>query len=197
MIFRQYTTLGLLPAILVFLFLTASVTTLGYVLFKVSYRDPVIAVPEAVGVGHLQPAVADETYIRAFATNFLAQWATWNEYTYQRRRSLAIGMMTPVVRGTFAAQAARSSDLMASLRQSQSLILQSLIVTPLDSEQQFFQVSFEGNLRVFYGGVGGDLDPYAGSLLLRSIPPSSENPLCLEVYGFKLARATINEVPPS
>ncbi|HEX3133333.1 MAG TPA: TraE/TraK family type IV conjugative transfer system protein [Planctomycetota bacterium] len=182
MILRQYQSLGILPEIIVFAFLAASVMTLGYSVFKVSYRDPVIVVPNAIGAGPLLPASANDAYLTSFATNFLANWSTWNEYTYQYRRSIAISMMTPSVRAQFQAMAAQASGLMNSLSQSQSFDLQGLTLKRLDAT--FAQVTYSGNVRTYYGGVGGEAEPFNGALLLRAVTPSPQNPLCLEVFGF-------------
>jgi hypothetical protein len=188
MILRQYQSLGLLPELIVFAFLLASVLTLAYSTFKINYRDPVIVVANATGAGPLQPAQADEAYIRSFAANFLANWATWNQYTYQYRKSVAIMMMTPSVRSIFTDQAQRGSGLMTSLSQSQSLSVQDLTITALALDNAFVRVDFSADLRIYYGGIGGEVEPYHGSLLLRAIKPSPGSPLCLEVFGFLIDR---------
>ena len=184
MILRQYRSLGLLPEIVVFAFILCSLLSFGYAAVRISWRDPVITVPNAIGAGALHPATADEAYIRAFAASFLGNWTTWNEYTYQYRKSIAISMMTASVRPQFRAMASKASNLVASLSQSQSYLPTSLEVSPGDVGGSYFIVRYLGELHTFYGGVGGGSDPYTGRLLLRAVHPTSNSPLCLEVYGF-------------
>ena len=55
MILRHYRSLGLLPEIITFVFLVVAVVTVGGVLWRISWRDPVVLVPNARGSGPLRP----------------------------------------------------------------------------------------------------------------------------------------------
>ena len=98
MILRHYQSLGLLPEIITFVFLAVTVLTTAGVLWRIAARDPVVLVPNARGAGALQPAAPDEVYLRQFCTSFLMNWTSWNQHSYQFRKSQAISLMTPSVR---------------------------------------------------------------------------------------------------
>ncbi len=168
MILRQYQSLGLLPELITFVFLAAAVATLALVTLRVSWRTPVALVPNAIGAGALAPAYADDDYCRAFAANFLAHWATWNEHTFRHRANRAIELMTPAVRPGFIATVDRAVGLVASLSQTQVMTLDQLTVHTLDPARGVHGVAFSGTLKSFYGGVGGHPEPYRGELLLRA-----------------------------
>ncbi len=193
MILRQYQSLGLLPELITFVFLAAAVATLALVTLRVSWRTPVALVPNAIGAGALAPAYADDDYCRAFAANFLAHWATWNEHTFRHRANRAIELMTPAVRPGFIATVDRAVGLVASLSQTQVMTLDQLTVHTLDPARGVHGVAFSGTLKSFYGGVGGHPEPYRGELLLRATAPTAERPLCLEVIGFVITRSEAQE----
>ncbi|MBA3847495.1 MAG: hypothetical protein H0X45_12745 [Planctomycetes bacterium] len=195
MILRQYQSLGLLPELITFVFLAAAVATLALVALRVCWRTPVALVPNSIGAGELAPARADDDYCKAFAANFLAHWATWNEHTFRHRAHRAIELMTPTVRPGFVATVERAASLVASLSQTQVMALDQLTVQTFDAARGVHGVVFSGTLKSFYGGVGGDPEPYRGELLLRATTPTAQRPLCLEVIGFVITRADVQESP--
>jgi hypothetical protein len=184
-ILRQYRSLGLLPEIITFVFLGVAVVAAGGVLWRISWRDPVMLVPNARGSGPLRPAAPDDAYLREFCTSFLMNWTSWNQHSYQFRKTQAISLMTPAVRAQFTEMARRSGELVASLAESQTYHLTSLEIAPADVGAGLWQARFTGEMLTYYGGVGGHPDPYRGILLLHALHPTAENPLCLEVLGFK------------
>ncbi len=193
MILRQYRSLGLLPEIITFVFLVVAVVTATGVLWRIVWRDPVVLVPNARGSGPLRPATADDTYLRQFCTNFLINWTSWNQHSYQFRKTQAISLMTPAVRAQFTEMARRSGELVASLSESQTYHLASLEIAAVDVRQELWQARFAGEMFTYYGGVGGRPDPYSGILLLHALHPTPESPLCLEVLGFKIDKSTALE----
>jgi len=184
MLLRRHASLGRLPAVVALAFLGATAVALGITILMVAVRTPVLLVSDAEGISRLSPARADAAYQRAFASAFLQNWETWNTTTCARRRAVALAMLAPAVRGACAAEA--SSGLMQSLLQSQDLVVAALQVAPSRPVPAVTEVSFQGELTQYFGGVGGDPDPWSGRMWLRAITPSADAPWCLEVVDVEL-----------
>jgi len=196
MLLRRHASLGRLPAVVALAFLGATVMTLGTTILMVALRTPVLLVPDAEGISRLSPARADTGYQRAFASAFLQHWETWNATTCAQRRSVALAMLEPAVRSACAGVAGASSGLMQSLLQSQDLVLDTLQVQPSAAGQMLTEVSFHGELTQYFGGVGGDPDPWSGRMLMRSRCPCPEAPWCLEVLDVELHPGPLTSAPP-
>jgi hypothetical protein len=184
MLLRRHASLGRLPAAVALAFLGATAVALGITIMMVGVRTPVLLVPDAEGVSRLSPARADGAYQRAFANAFLQNWETWNATSCAPRRAIAVAMLAPALRGACAADTA--SALQQCLLQSQDLVVDALQVAPSASAPSVTEVSFQGELTQYFGGVGGYPDRWAGRLWLRAITPSAAAPWCLEVLGVDL-----------
>ena len=196
MLLRRHASLGRLPAVVALAFLGATAMALGTTILMVVVRTPVLLVPEADGISHVPPAQADASYQRAFASAFLQHWETWNAATCAQRRGVALAMLEPAVRSACAGVAGASSGLMQSLLQSQDLVLDAVHVTPSAAGPALTEVSFHGQLTQYFGGVGGDPDPWSGRLLMRGRCPSPEAPWCLEVLDVELHPAPGGSASP-
>jgi hypothetical protein len=187
MIFSDRQSLGTIPGVVIGLALCVCVGLFLDIAVLVAWSQPSAWVANVRSPGLVRPAGADEEYVRAFSADFLGNWASWSEYTFMFRRRVAISMMAPGVRARFTVQSRQALALLTSLAQSESFSLHSIAIHPVAGDAQLYRCEFTGDMRRFYGGVGGEAEGYSGTLALRSITPTVTNPLCLEVVGFILS----------
>lgn len=186
MILTRYPTLGALPEILVTLVLGGLALFAGMVFFRVSHRPPVVLVPNAQILGEASPAIPDEAYAKAISDHFLKHWNVWNEYTFKPRRKIATSLMWPGVQARYLAQAEQQAPLVSSFGQASSIVIDN--IEPKIMSPGVWFMTVKGTIRVLYAGLDAGRaksSPFTAILILRQIQPTSQNPMCLEVYGFK------------
>lgn len=181
MILRSYHSLGLFPAIITMMIVTAVVLTLGLVLIRVGNGNVVVLVPKVADIGEAKPGVPDDEYAKAFTSEFLQQWLTWNDLNCRYRLSKAIDLMVPSVQEEFLRRAAIDAKSANVMAQSQSFSIRNMNIEKIGS---VYQVKISGELKVFYGGIGGVPDSYQAILLLQPMIPTINRPVALEVAGF-------------
>jgi hypothetical protein len=187
MLLQRHDALGRLPAIVALVFAGGTVAVLGYLLATVLGHRPLLLVADAVPQPALAPAVPDAAYERAFARGFLQDWATWTPYSYRHCVACALERLAPAARADLGRLTADAAPLCDSLQQSQSLALDQLTLEPRPDQR--VAVRFRGRLTTYFGGVGGEPDPVAGTLLLHAVRPSGEAPRCLEIESFRFVPA--------
>jgi hypothetical protein len=192
MILMNYASLGRMPAFIIVASLGAAVCMY---LAGVAYTiRPPLAVVD--GANRYLPAVrpldVPNEYVERFATLFIEKYASWNIYSYQLNRNVALRMLSIPLANTVLAETQQTDYLVRVFQASATVVPISLDVTRLGDDRWVVKAAYQQQM--FDAGVPRVPDRKQMTMVLRRISPDFSNPFCLEIETLDDRRLSPEEV---